>query len=594
MLKQVSSLDLLAAPFARAKGLVREGGAFRVEQPWAKGTYAEFSAAGGWWFLECSGESCADLEVRISTNLDPLVLVRGANARTDRLYFAKGTKCSLTVCISGWPGRYAFGMLRLRRLRFDEMILFQFGALVALFRGKKRLRSLGALIRRLREGRAVGYRSEPRQPKPTPQESASWQTYANDEPAVSSFSSDDSVLAFGEVGDIFHPSALALVSEAFRLQPELRVVLADAIEGGFVLPRVAWDREVSRRTNTLPLPVFLRNDGPSPPSLKAYVDQLAQEHPARVGVIALPLCARTRAPIRPVLNDPELNARPAVSAIIPTKSRIDLLEKCLDGLASRTDYEDLEVIVVDNGADPWLLGNAIERFRATLRIQVTVDHGDFNFSRLINSGARAATGEVLLLLNDDVEPIESGWLDRMVSSAVESDVGAVGARLHYPDGTIQHAGVSIGLGGTVGHLWKGRRPDEWLPDYVFMPSSRLAVTGACLVVRRETFESLGGLDERLFPVTFNDIDFCLKLEEIGLRTVYRGDVVLVHHEGQSRGSDSVQQHQRIALDAERSAFRERWRHIETDPWLSPALEIDSEFGVLSPQIWKGWSVDRRL
>src|SRR5262249_53457867 len=150
------------------------------------------------------------------------------------------------------------------------------------------------------------------------------------------------------------------------------------------------------------------------------------------------------------------------------------------------------------------------------------------------------SGEVLLVFNDDVQAIEPSWLKRMAASVLEPDVGAVGARLLYPDRSVQHAGVMIGIGGACGHLWKGTKPEEAaLNPMIMCPGQRLAVTGACLAVRREAYDRVGGMDQEAFPVAYNDIDFCLRLGAIGLKSIYRGDAALVHHESQSRGADNA-------------------------------------------------------
>ena len=260
--------------------------------------------------------------------------------------------------------------------------------------------------------------------------------------------------------------------------------------------------------------------------------------------------------------------------------RLDLLKKCLEGLSTATGYPDVEVVVIDNGSEQKVLLEVLDEARRSLKITTVVDNGDFNFSRLINAGAKAATGEVILILNDDVEPIQPGWLHRIVESVLSPGVGAVGARLLYPDGSIQHAGVALGIGGVCGHLYKGtsREEAERTAEIVY-PGSRMAVTGACLAVRRDVFDAVQGFDDQL-PVALNDIDFCLRLGEMGYRNIYRGDAVLIHHESQSRGADDISVVSRRRLARETGRFLGRWRHvIESDPFCSPALDRQSERGV---------------
>jgi GT2 family glycosyltransferase len=217
-----------------------------------------------------------------------------------------------------------------------------------------------------------------------------------------------------------------------------------------------------------------------------------------------------------------------------------------------------------------------------VRLIHVVDTGYFNFSRLANAGVAQSSGEVVLLLNDDVEPIRTGWLHRMVDAVMRPDVGAVGARLVYPDRSIQHAGVAMGIGGVCGHLWRGlREQDAARCPYVVYPGERMAVTGACMAVRRDVFNRVGGFDEVSFPVSLNDIDFCLRVRSLGLRNIYRGDAVLIHYESQSRGPDTANFRTRRRLARETEAFLSRWRHIlQDDPFGSPEFDMRTESGAV--------------
>lgn len=230
---------------------------------------------------------------------------------------------------------------------------------------------------------------------------------------------------------------------------------------------------------------------------------------------------------------------PPVSVIIPTRNRADLLQVCTDGLAG-TDYPAMEVIIVDNGSDDpetlaWLQQWAA---RCPDRHRVLHAPGPFNYSALNNLAARQATGTLLCLLNNDIEMLGPDWLAIMARQALRDEVGAVGARLLYPDSRIQHAGVMLGVGGGAGHAHRLLRPEEEgyhhrhsLPHFVS------AVTAACLVVRRDRFEAVGGLDEANFAVAFNDVDLCLRLNKRGWQSFYEPRATLVHHESVSRGFD---------------------------------------------------------
>ena len=230
--------------------------------------------------------------------------------------------------------------------------------------------------------------------------------------------------------------------------------------------------------------------------------------------------------------------RPTVSVIIPNRDNLALIARIVHDLGQRTAYPALEIVIVDNGStDPEVLGfyeaNRGERFHVDLVAE------PFNFSRMCNRGARLARGEALLFLNNDIEVLEPGWLDEMVECLEFSQTGIVGARLLYPDGSLQHAGVIVGLGEAAGH-WHIAEPAD-TPG----PMGRLAVrqtigavTGACMLVTRACFEALGGFDEVAFPIAYNDVDLCVRARHAGFRTVWTPFATLTHHESVSRGSDA--------------------------------------------------------
>ncbi|WP_273676391.1 glycosyltransferase family 2 protein [Erythrobacter fulvus] len=272
--------------------------------------------------------------------------------------------------------------------------------------------------------------------------------------------------------------------------------------------------------------------------------------------------------------------QPRVSVIIPTRNRVDLLAACLRGVAD-TDYPDMEVIVVDNESDDPESIRFLEDVQKT-GIRVIRHAGEFNYSRINNSAVDRATGELLCLLNNDIEMIDRDWLSCMVVQALRDDVGAVGAQLLYPDGRIQHAGVALGVGGGAAHAHRFLRPEDegyfWrhaLPQFVS------AVTAACLVVKRDRFLAVGGLDEVKFPVAFNDVDLCLKLNERGWQSLYEPRARLIHHESVSRGLD------RDKVGAERlsrelAALKQRWRtDTVVDPYHHPHLSRASEQFVIA-------------
>ena len=274
---------------------------------------------------------------------------------------------------------------------------------------------------------------------------------------------------------------------------------------------------------------------------------------------------------------------PKVSLIIPTRDRADLLSLCVSSVLQKTDYPDFEVVVVDNGSlDPGAC-MLLDKLRQTPRVHVLDYPIPFNFSAIINQGVRHAAGDVLCLLNNDTEVINPSWLEELVARASQRDAGAVGAMLYYPDDTIQHAGVILGLGGVAGHIYT--RMGRGAPGYMaraWVAQNMSAVTAACLAVRKEVFEEVGGLDEAL-PVAFNDIDFCLRLLQAGYRNVWTPYAELYHHESASRGSDDSPEKQ-ARFAAEVHAMKWRWGDVlHDDPAYNPNLTLDQgDYGLAFP------------
>ncbi|BBF81390.1 glycosyltransferase family 2 protein [Asticcacaulis excentricus] len=247
--------------------------------------------------------------------------------------------------------------------------------------------------------------------------------------------------------------------------------------------------------------------------------------------------------------------RPEVSIIIPTKTRHDLLRACLDSLRL-IDGVTFEVIIIDNGAtDPAMLALLQD---AAMKPHIRVIRQDipFNFSTLCNRGAAAARYPLLVFLNDDVEALDGSWLYAMAGFAEREDVGVVGARLLYESRDLQHAGVATHLIPGPGHPWRGVPESLWRTHpYLSVAGEVDAVTGACLMIRRDLFDQVGGFDEARFPVSLNDIDLCLKVRRVGLKAIYAPEATLLHKEGQSRRADHrPEEYER--RDAELRAFVE--------------------------------------
>jgi GT2 family glycosyltransferase len=267
----------------------------------------------------------------------------------------------------------------------------------------------------------------------------------------------------------------------------------------------------------------------------------------------------------------------AISVIIPTRDRAELLESCLAGLLSTRFPGQREIIIVDNDSREPRTKALFERLEATEGVRVLARPGPFNFAALINAGVASARGDLVCLLNNDVEITSPDWLQPMAALAVREDIGAVGARLLYPDGAIQHAGVALGIGDAAGHVDKGVKPipGDFAPWHGETRTVS-AVTAACLLVDRAKFIGVGGMDEQTFAVDFNDVDLCLKLAARSWGAVYCAQATLIHHESRSRGKT----HHGADLarfQQELSALRARWdTGTIIDPHHSPLFRRQSE------------------
>jgi GT2 family glycosyltransferase len=270
---------------------------------------------------------------------------------------------------------------------------------------------------------------------------------------------------------------------------------------------------------------------------------------------------------------------PKVSLVIPTRDRVDLLRTCVESLLERTDYPDFELVVVDNQSrDPEALAY-LASLEADGRARVLRYDAPFNYSAINNWAVARCDGAIIGLLNNDLEVISPGWLREMASHALRPEIGAVGAMLYYPDDTMQHAGVILGIGGVANHAYLGQ-PRGW-PGHggrAKVAQNLSAVTGACLVVRRAAFERVGGLDESL-EVAFNDVDFCLRLRAAGLRNVWTPFAEFYHFESASRGSDDTpEKAARFRGEVER--MQSRWQEqLYWDPAYNPNLTLfGTDFG----------------
>ena len=302
-------------------------------------------------------------------------------------------------------------------------------------------------------------------------------------------------------------------------------------------------------------------------ALKSYFDRTNQSVTLSQG--ALPNTYRVTFPID--------RASPLVSILIPTRDHYPLLFQCITTLLNKTDYPNYEILILDNQSTQPEVLNYFKALRKIKNITIISYPHPFNFSAINNFGVTFAKGEIVVLLNNDVEIIEGNWLEEMVSHALRADIGAVGAMLYYPDETVQHAGVVMGIGGVAGHSHR------YFPKENTGYFSRLkitqnysAVTGACLVVEKRVYEEVGGLNATYLSVAFNDVDFCLKLQERGYRNLWTPYARLYHHESKSRGLDTTKA-KKLRAQKEIAYMQKRWyKEIEEDKYYNKHLTRLSE------------------
>jgi glycosyltransferase involved in cell wall biosynthesis len=269
---------------------------------------------------------------------------------------------------------------------------------------------------------------------------------------------------------------------------------------------------------------------------------------------------------------------PLVSIIVCTRNRADYLKRCISSLLDKTSYKNYEIILIDNGSDEKESLDYLSSLKKCKKIKIYRDNRAFNYSQLNNFGVKKAKGTIVALLNNDVKIINASWLDEMVSLASLKYTGAVGAKLYYPDKTLQHAGVVLGIMGVANHAFL--RASEFDPGYMGraqLRSSYSAVTGACLVVKKSIFNLAGGLDEKNLKIAFNDVDLCLKIREKGYVNIWTPYANLYHYESISRGketpADSVTWKRFMG---EVQFMKNKWKDVLlNDPCYSPNLTLEN-------------------
>ena len=279
----------------------------------------------------------------------------------------------------------------------------------------------------------------------------------------------------------------------------------------------------------------------------------------------------------------ELTSRPLVSIIIPNKDHVDDLSRCVESIINLSTYDNYEIVIVENNSETAEIRTYYEEISRHPRVQVVEYKGDFNYSKINNFGVQYAKGEYLLLLNNDTEVITPDWMEELLMYAMRKDVGVVGAKLYYPDKTIQHAGIVIGLGAhrTAGHThYRIPEANVGYMGRLCYAQDVTAVTGACMMVSKALYEELGGLDES-FTVALNDVDFCLRVREKGLLNIFTPFAELYHYESKSRGSDKKDE-RALRYQQESDRFRVKWADAlaKGDPYYNPNFSLDhSDFTV---------------
>jgi GT2 family glycosyltransferase len=418
-----------------------------------------------------------------------------------------------------------------------------------------------------------------------------WQQHESQEWPGSAASPDDLVFVL-QAGDRLEPHAFACAIEHAARHPEQHIFYTDEMERnrkGALVPALKpdWSPLLQAARPYLGRAIFARagflKRGPSPALLRDLSSSIgaAEACPVEaVGHLRRMLLTRgavlEAAPL--VASGHTWGAQPAPSApaasiVIPTRDRGDLLEKCVTSILAKTTHHGFCIVIVDNGStEPTTLA-AMARVAEDPRVTVLSQPGPFNFAGLCNVGAALGSQPILVFLNDDTSVRSADWLTRLSLAAARPEIGAVGAKLLYPNSLVQHSGVSLGIGETAGHFGAGAPEADpgWAGRHSALHEVS-AVTGACLAVERRRFDAVGGFDSANLPIELNDVDLCLRLDEKGWKTICLSEASLFHEESASRGGAKFRLLK--VHEKERVHFVGRWRRlIRDDPFFHPAFSL---------------------
>lgn len=421
---------------------------------------------------------------------------------------------------------------------------------------------------------------------------------------------DEGWVVFAEPSVVMRPETLFAFAEAARADPSLALIYADEdrldAEGKRHSPwfKPRFSPEFNQRRALLGDCVCVaasvaraqpRDDRRVGAWSPTVADGLAAGRVGRVARVLYHVIGEAALPEARVPSDGPAASLPTVDVIIPTRNHGDLLATCLNSIWERTTYPDgcTRIIVIDNGSDEPATLEYLDRLRQDSRVLVIPDPSPFNYARLNNSAAAAATADVLVFLNNDTEVTDPDWLASIAGWAARPEIGVVGPKLLYPDRTIQHAGVVLGIGGVAGHSFVGIPGDA--PGYLGMAGvtrEAAALTGACIAVRRAVFEEVGGFDEKL-EIAFNDTALCCEAMRRGYRNLYVGEISVLHHESKSRGFDDTPEklarfrHECMLV---RTPYKE---FFDADPYYSPNLGLERQYQPAIPRVKRVWRDHRR-